>query len=67
MDQKIVATQVVESLRKGIPPQRGVDLYSVGNEKLMEGVKKFHLNGIADRFDILYVYLAAFCRACPGE
>lgn len=30
MDQRI-ATQVVESLRKGTPPQRGVDLYSVGN------------------------------------
>lgn len=55
MDQRIVATQVVESLRKGIPPQRGVDLYSVGNEKLMEGVKKFHLNGIADRGIIRFV------------
>ncbi len=55
VDQKIVATQVVESLRKGIPPQRGVDLYSVGNEKLMEGVKKFHLNGIADRGIIRFV------------
>src|SRR5690606_14517631 len=32
MDIRIVATQVVESLRNGIPPQRGVDLYSVGNE-----------------------------------
>lgn len=55
MDQKKVATQVVESLRKGIPPQRGVELYSVGNEKLMEGVRKFHLNGIADRGIIRFV------------
>lgn len=55
MDQRIVATQVVESLRKGIPPQRGVELYSVGNEKLMEGVKNFHLNGIADRGIIRFV------------
>ena len=55
MDQRIVATQVVESLRKGIPPQRGVERYSVGNEKLMEGVKKFHLNGIADRGIIRFV------------
>lgn len=55
MDQKIVATQVMESLRKGIPPQRGVELYSVGNEKLMEGVKKFHLDGIADRGIIRFV------------
>lgn len=55
MDQKIVATQVVESLRKGIPPQRGVELYSVGNEKLMQGVRKFHLDGIADRGIIRFV------------
>ena len=44
-----VAMQVVESLRKGIPPQRGVDLYSVGNEKLIEGIKKYHLSSIRDR------------------
>lgn len=49
MDTRIVATQVVESLRKGIPPQRGVDLYSVGNEKLIDGIKKYHLSGIGDR------------------
>jgi len=49
MDARIVATQVVESLRKGIPPQRGVDLYSVGNEKLIDGIKKYHLSGIGDR------------------
>lgn len=55
MDQKNVATQVVESLRKGIPPQRGVEHYSVGNEKLMEGVRKRHLNGIADRGIIRFV------------
>lgn len=55
MDQRIVATQVVESLRRGIPPQRGIELYSVGNEKLMEGVRKFHLNGIADRGIIRFV------------
>lgn len=55
VDHRIVATQVVESLRKGIPPQRGVELYSVGNEKLMEGVRKFHLNGIAERGIIRFV------------
>lgn len=55
MEQKNVAIQVVESLRKGIPPQRGVELYSVGNEKLMEGVRKFHLNGIEDRGIIRFV------------
>lgn len=48
MDQGI-ASQVVESLRKGTPPQRGVDLYSVGNEKLIAGIKKFHLSGIEEK------------------
>lgn len=48
MEQRL-AIQVSESLRKGIPPQRGVDLYSVGNEKLIEGIKKFHLSGIEER------------------
>jgi hypothetical protein len=46
---RIQAKQVVESLRKGIPPQRGVDLYSVGNEKLIDGIKKYHLSGIANQ------------------
>ena len=55
MEQLRIATQVIESLRKGIPPQRGVELYSVGNEKLMEGVRKFHLNGITDRGIIRFV------------
>ncbi len=55
MDQRLIAIEVVESLRKGIPPQRGVDLYSVGNEKLIEGVKKYHLSGIADRGIIRFV------------
>lgn len=55
MDQQLIATQVVESLRKGIPPQRGVALYSVGNERLMEGIVKHHLGGISDRGIIRFV------------
>jgi BREX system ATP-binding protein BrxC/D len=55
MDQQLIATQVVESLRKGIPPQHGVDLYSVGNEKLIEGIKRFHLSGISDRGIIRFI------------
>lgn len=49
------ATLVIEALRKGIPPQRGVALYSVGNEKLIEGIKKFHLSGINDRGIIRFI------------
>ncbi len=48
MNERTLAVQIVESLRKGIPPHRGVELYSVGNEKLMNGVRKQHLNGIRD-------------------
>jgi hypothetical protein len=55
MDQRLIATQVVESLRKGIPPQRGVELYSVGNEKLMEGIKKRHLDSITEQGIIRFV------------
>jgi hypothetical protein len=55
VDEQTIATQVIESLRKGIPPQRGVNLYSVGNEKLLDGVKKFHLSGIGDRGIIRFV------------
>jgi hypothetical protein len=54
MDPKL-ARQVIESLRKGVPPQRGVDLYSVGNEKLIEGVKRFHLSAISDGGIIRFV------------
>ena len=48
------ARQVVEALRKGIPPDR-VNLYSVGNEKLMKGLERFHLDGIADQGIIRFV------------
>lgn len=55
MNDRILATQVVESLRKGIPPQRGVGLYSVGNEKLLEGIKRYHLANIADQGIIRFI------------
>jgi hypothetical protein len=54
MDARL-ARQVIESLRKGVPPQRGVDLYSVGNEKLIEGVKRHHLSAISDGGIIRFV------------
>jgi hypothetical protein len=49
MTQNQINVQVIESLRKGLPPQRGVDLYSVGNEKLIDGIKRFHFSGMGDR------------------
>jgi P-loop Domain of unknown function (DUF2791) len=49
MNEKLLYTQIIESLRKGIPPQRGVELYSVGHDKLIEGIKLYHLAGIGER------------------
>ena len=50
-----IANQIIEALRRGLPPQRGAAYYAVGHEKLMEGVKKFHLNGIADKGIIRFI------------
>ena len=55
MTQSNLAVQVVDALRIGKPPQRGVALYSVGNEKLIEGIKKRHLSGIGDRGIIRFI------------
>lgn len=55
MTEQSIAVQVIESLRKGIPPQRGVDLYTVGNEKLIENITRFHLSGIGERGIIRFI------------
>jgi hypothetical protein len=49
MNTQTIANQVIEALRKGLPPQRGTNLYAVGHERLIQGIKQFHLNGIADK------------------
>ena len=49
MNAQAIANQVIEALRKGLPPHRGTKLYAVGEEKLMQGVKRYHLTGIADK------------------
>ena len=49
MNTQTIANQVIEALRKGLPPQRGTNLYAVGHEKLIQGIKQFHLDGIADK------------------
>jgi hypothetical protein len=49
MNTQTIANQVIEALRKGLPPQRGTNLYAVGHEKLIQGIRQFHLNGIADK------------------
>ena len=55
MINKMIANEVIESLRKGIPPRRGINLYSVGHEKLIEGIKRFHIEQIGDVGKIRFV------------
>jgi hypothetical protein len=50
-----LATQIIESLRRGLPPQRGTQHYAVGHTKLINGVKNYHLNGIAEKGIIRFV------------
>lgn len=46
---KSTASQIIESLRKGIPPQRGIQAYSIGHEKLLAGIQRHHLNDLPER------------------
>jgi hypothetical protein len=39
MVDEITAIRVIEPLRMGIPPQKGVELYAVGNEELIKEIK----------------------------
>ena len=50
-----IAAQIIESLRRGLPPQRGTQYYAVGQNKLINGVRNFHLSGIADKGIIRFV------------
>jgi hypothetical protein len=55
MIETTLATQIIEQLRRGLPPQRGTAHYAVGHEKLLTGVRRFHLSGIADKGIIRFV------------
>lgn len=55
MSPKELAQLVITSLRKGIPPQRGYQLYSVGHDKLIKGVKKHHMSQIVNQGLILFI------------
>lgn len=46
MEINTQAPHIIESLRKGLPPRYGVNLYSVGNEKLIDGITRYHINNI---------------------
>lgn len=55
MTDTAIANRIIESLRRGLPPQRGTSDYAVGHEKLIEGVRRFHLTGIADKGIIRFI------------
>lgn len=55
MNQKELAQHVITSLRKGMPPRWGYQLYSVGHEKLIKGFKKHHMSQIANQGLILFI------------
>lgn len=55
MDKQNLSVTVIESLRSGVPPNIGVELYSVGNEKLIDGIKNYHISGIKSRGIIRFI------------
>ena len=55
MSDQQLATGIVESLRQGLPPQRGIRTYAVGYETLLDGIDKRHLSGIEGRGIIRFV------------
>jgi hypothetical protein len=55
MIDKSTANNIIESLRRGLPPQRGTRHYAVGHEKLVAGIKQFQLNGLEDKGIIRFI------------
>jgi len=55
MTDQLVARNVIEALRRGVPPQRGAGLYSVGYDKLISGVQKYHLSDINSAGKIRFI------------
>lgn len=49
------ALEIVESLRKGIPPKRYTSLYTAGNEEFLKKVRSFHLESASSRGKLRFV------------
>lgn len=49
------AEEVIESLRKGIPPKRYVSKYTSGNEEFLKKVRKLHLESASTRGKLRFV------------
>ncbi len=52
---QIIAQEVIESLRTGIPPKRYVSAYSSGNEEFLKDVRLRHLEGPSTRGKIRFI------------
>lgn len=52
---QIHALNIIENLRKGLPPEYGVQHYSVGYDKLIDGVNRHHLSTIESFGKIRFV------------
>jgi hypothetical protein len=52
-----INTQIIEALRLGTPPQKGVERYSVGKDldQLIEGIQTYHLSQISDVGKIRFI------------
>jgi hypothetical protein len=55
MMDRATALTMVDSLRQGVPPRTGVKYYSVGNQKLLDGISRFLLSYISVRGYIRFV------------
>ena len=49
------AEQIIESLRSGIPPAHGTRFFSVGNENLLDGIKRRHLKSLENKGLIRFI------------
>jgi hypothetical protein len=49
------ALEVIESLRKGIPPKRYTSSYTAGTEDFLKKVRSFHLQGASTRGKLRFV------------
>jgi hypothetical protein len=52
---KDLAAEVIDRLRFGEPPYRGVEYYSVGHDELLEGIRARHLESSSIRGKIRFV------------
>lgn len=50
-----IARDIVEELRKGIPPKRFASSYSAGNEEFLKSVRKHHLDRTSSRGRIRFI------------